>query len=111
MARGILRAKHTVCTSTVQQDVSLDAFNPGCCIRWKQITGIDEDAATTLIQVGWKRNDEFFPFRGAVTAAAGRSVRLFGDVRLPPEYRPTARFFGATLGDDLAVYAAGEMEK
>jgi len=108
--KGIIRSRSAVCTSATVQDVQLDAIRNGVHIRWKQVTGIDETSATTTCQVGFKRGTEFYPFRGGAIGAAHRSIRLWGDVHLPGEFVPCARFYGATLADTLLLTAAGEVE-
>ena len=111
MPHGIIGRQDNVCTNATVQDVRLDVWEHSEHIRWKQVSGIDETSAATLCQVGWSRGEQFFPFRGGNLAALGRSIRLFGDVCLPGEYVPTARFYGATLGDTLILTAAGEIER
>ena len=110
MFKGIIRSMSAVCTNATVQDVQLDAIRNDMHIRWKQVTGIDETGAATTCQVGFKRGTQFYPLRGANIAAANRSVRLWGDVHLPGEFVPCARFYGATLADTLLLVAAGEVE-
>ena len=98
-----------ICTNTTVQDVSLDMWGTPTHVTWTNISGIDEDSAATLIQVGWLRGGAFYPFQGGPAVAAGNTVRLFTETCLPGEYRPTARFFGATLGDRLSVFGIGRI--
>jgi len=111
MLDPIISRRDVVCTNATVQDVRLDVWEHAKCIRWKQISATDESSSVTLCQVGWSRGTVFYMFRGAQIAALGRSVRLFGDVILPGEYVPTARYYGATLGDTLVLTAAGELEQ
>jgi len=99
-----------VCTNATVQDVSIDVWDRGANVRWRQVCGIDRDNAPTTLEVGLKRGREYYPFRAATPAAAARSVRLLGQVLAPGNFVPTARFYGATLGDTLELHVAGEVE-
>jgi len=102
--------KTMLCTSIVMNEIQLDRFGEGQRIRWKMLSGTNDTGATTTIEVGWKRGREWYPFRGGAAAAANRCIRLFGDVCLPSEFIPAARFYVAAVGDVLVLTAAGEVE-
>jgi len=110
MVRAIIRSMIEVCTNATVQDVSLDEWAAGTMVRWRNIAAIDRDNAPTTLEVGVKRGRQFFPFRAETPGAAARSVRLHGAFLAPGQYRPTARFYGATLGDSLELYVSGEVE-
>lgn len=107
--RIIIRSMSKVCSNTTYQDVSLDTWPPDVVIRWTQIAGIDDSSAPTAIQVGLKRSSFFYPFRGAAPGAADRSVGIRGTVKAPGDFVPCARFLGASSGDVLQLYVAGEI--
>jgi len=105
----IIRSMQAICTNATVQDVSIDAWPYDVVATWREVTGIDRDSAPTTIEVGVKRSREFYPFRAATPGAAARSVRLHGCFSAPGDFQPTARFYGATLGDMLELYVAGEI--
>jgi len=110
MSIPIIRSMTVVCTNNTVQDVSIDVWDRGANVRWRQVCGIDRDNAPTTIEVGVKRGREFYTFRAATPAAAARSVRLLGEFVCSGDFVPTARFYAATLGDTLELYVAGEVE-
>jgi len=103
----IIRREVHVCTDVVLQDVSVDRWPAHVRIRWEQISGVNRTSATTTIEVGVKRDAEIYGFRSGPAVALNRSVRMHGELFLSGEYRPTARFRGATLGDMLELNCAG----
>lgn len=107
MLNHIIRRVVNVCTNDVAQDVSLDKWPANTKIRWEQISGVNRSSATTTIEVGVKRDAEFYCFRTAGAAVADRSSRMHGELYLTGDYRPTARFRGAVLGDLLELNCAG----
>jgi len=106
----IVRKVTAICTNVVSQDVSVDRWPAEQVIRWTQISGVIRSAATATIEVGVKRSREFYCFRAAGVDAADRTVRMHGVVQVPGEFRPTARFKGAALGDELELNCAGVIE-
>ena len=106
----IVRKVTVICTTAVSQDVSVDRWPADKLIRWTQITGVGRSGPATTIEVGLKRSREFYCFRGAVPAAANCSVDMPGLVTASGEFRPTARFKGATVGDTLELNCAGVIE-
>ena len=108
--KGIMRSLDAVCTNATVQDVSIDVWDNNVPVRWKLLAGIDANNAVTVVQVGWRRGREFYPFYGFPAGLAGYCYPVAIDVMLPGEFQPTARFYGATLGDMLSVYAAGEVD-
>jgi len=103
----IIRREVSVCTNDVVQDVSVDRWPADARIRWEQISGVNRTSATTTIEVGVKRDVELYGFRSGGAAAVDRAVRMHGELFLSGDYRPTARFRGATLGDILELTCAG----
>jgi len=110
MRLPIIRSMNAVCTNDTVQDVYIDEWPNTVNIRWKQITAIDATGSVTCAQVGVIRANDFYPFRAAALGAAHRSVRFYGDLLVPGSYAPCARFYGATLGDELQLFVAGELE-
>lgn len=104
----IIGSMATVCSDETSQDVVLDMRPIEPEIRWTQITAIDDTSTATCIQVGLKRASEFYPFRGAAQGAADRSVSIRGTITAPGDFVPCARFLGATSGDKLLLYVAGQ---
>lgn len=103
----IIRKMQALCTSDVTQDVSIDTWPADVHIHWEQISGINRGGATTTIEVGLKRGSEFYSFRAGNAGDADRSVRLLGDLNAPGDFRPTARFLVAAVGDMLELTCAG----
>ena len=109
MPNPVIRSMTALCTNATVQDVSIDEWNNNVNMIWREVTGIDRSNAPTLLEVGVKRGGNFYPFRSNTPGAAGRSVRLHGQFTAPGQFCPTARFWGATLGDTLELYVAGEV--
>jgi len=105
--KAIVRKMQALCTSIVTQDVSIDAWPADVCVHWEQISGVNRTGATTTIEVGLKRVGEFYSFRSGAAVAADRSVRLLGDLHAPGDFRPTARFLVAAVGDMLELTCSG----
>jgi len=106
----IVRKVTAICTSAALQDVSVDRWPADKCICWTQISGVSRSGPATTIEVGLKRSREFYCFRGAVPAVSNCSVDMPGLVTASGEFRPTARFRGATLGETLELNCAGVIE-
>jgi len=105
----IIRKMTVLCTSIVSQDVSIDAWPNEKTILWDQISGVNRTGATTTIEIGLKRGDEFYGFRAANAAAANQSVETYMGVHAPGDFRPTARFLVAAVGDMLELNCAGHI--
>jgi len=111
MSNPVIRSMRAVCDDATVQDVSIDEWGTYATLRWTQIMGMDRTNVTTLTEVGLKRSSQFYPFRAATPAAAGRSIQCSGEILAPGDFAPTVRFRGATLGDALEVYVAGEVQE
>jgi len=109
MINCVIRKATMLATNIVMVELSLDQWGDAQIVRWKQLSAFNDTGATTTIVVGWKRGRQFYPFRGGPGVAANRSIRLFGDVCLPGDFIPTARFYVAAVGDVLVLTAAGEI--
>ena len=107
--KPIVAIRVDICTNATVQDVSLDSIENDFPVTWRHIAGINETTANTLTQIGWKRGRTFYPIHGAAPAALGRDVRIMSAATVPGNFKPTARFYGATAGDSLVLVAIGEV--
>lgn len=97
----------SICTNATVQTLIAALDVSGRIYCFDRLVAIDLSHAPTTIEIGFVSGVGEYIVHRAAPGAAAISVAVGQAVYVPPGYRPYARFYGATLTDDLEFYWFG----
>lgn len=109
IAKPIVRRLTELCTNATSQDVVLDAWPSEVKVRWQRLVARDLANVCTRIELLFKRGSREYLLNSAVAAVVHTSVAVDGPLIVPGDFRVCARFVGATLTNNLEIYAFGDV--
>ena len=109
--RAIIRSLSKVCDNATTDELFLDTWPSEVNIVWRRISARDYTNSPTRVEVSLKRGNDYYILNAAAQGAAARDVRTAEEFAAPGDFRPGARFWGATSGDVLEIYCYGEIQE
>ena len=107
--RAIVRSVKSVSTGGASDWLFLDAWPSDVDVLWYRITALDRTTDVTRIELLFRRGSEDYVIASQNITAAALDASVAANMHAPGDFRVGARFVGATLGDELEVYAFGEL--
>ena len=107
---AIVRSLSKLCASATVDELFLDPWPYEVNIRWTSIVARNPDSKSNKIALGLLQGTDFYVLSYGGVGTAGYTFEHKADVTAPGNFRPGARFYGATVGDELEVYCYGVLE-
>ena len=99
-----------LCSNATSQELVLPADHLNRTIRWSRICARDFTTALDRIDFWLRTGTTYQQLGNGLFPAAKEMVTIDPFVLAPGEARVGATYYGATAGDQLEIYAYGEME-
>lgn len=107
--KAIIRSLSMVSAGGTYDDLFLDDWPVGQLICWCRLVALDRTTDLTRIELSLLRGSERYVLKSSNITAAALSAHTSETFAAPGDFRVGARFYGATDGDVLELYAFGEI--
>ena len=112
MAREIyVQRKAQVAASTTAEDVVAGLAPTGGLLCLQSFSAVDHDNDVTLVTFGFKAGATEYLVGSVLLEAAQQVANLYGPFYVYGNFRPFARFVGATAGDKVEALFLGYLDR